>query len=83
MANNDPIQRAFGAVLRRARKAARLSQEALALEAGLDRTFISLLERGLRQPTLTSLFALAQALRLEPHALVRATEGEVCSLQGS
>ena len=76
MADDDTIQRAFGVVLRRVRKEAKLSQEDLALESGLDRTFISLLERGLRQPTLTSLFALAKSLQLEPHVLVRETEGE-------
>ena len=81
MANNNTIQRAFGAVLRQARKEAQLSQEGLALESGLDRTFISLLERGLRQPTLTSLFTLATSLQLEPHVLVRETEKELRSVR--
>ena len=76
MAYDDTIQRAFGMVLRRVRKEAERSQEDLALESGLDRTFISLLERGLRQPTLTSLFALATSLQVEPHVLVRETERE-------
>lgn len=81
MASDNTIQCAFGLVLRRARKEAKLSQEDLALASGLDRTFISLLERGLRQPTLTTLFAIATSLGAEPHALVRQTEGEVRSLQ--
>ena len=44
------ISKAFGAILRRNREEKGMSQEQLALDCGLDRTFISLLERGLRQP---------------------------------
>jgi len=47
-----------------------MSQEALALESQLDRTFISLLERGLRQPSLTTIFQLARTLGLLPEDLV-------------
>ena len=54
--------------------AAGLSQEALALECGLDRTYISLLERGLRQPTLSTVFALAQVLNVQPSVVVREVE---------
>src|SRR6267154_2716736 len=50
----DPRQvaRAFGAILRAARVAAGLSQEVLAERADCDRTYPSLLERLLRQPTI-------------------------------
>lgn len=65
---------AFGEVLRDYRQRAGLSQEALALACDLDRTFISLLERGLRQPTLGSLFALAGPLSAPPSELVEAIE---------
>jgi len=64
----------FGAVLRDFRKEAGLSQERLALEAGLDRTFISLLERGLRQPSLKTLFTVAAVLKVPPHQLVLTVE---------
>jgi len=74
------LQLSFGLALRGARQTAGLSQEKLALESGLDRTFISLLERGLRQPTLGSMFALAGPLRLEPHMLVMQVEQEVANL---
>jgi transcriptional regulator with XRE-family HTH domain len=53
---------AFGDVLRELRKSKNLSQEALALESGLDRTFVSLLKRGLRQPSLASILHLAKTL---------------------
>ena len=52
----------------------RLSQERLAEAAGLDRTYISLLERGLRQPTLETVLRLAEALGTSAATLVRATE---------
>ena len=68
------IQQAFGEVLRRLRLAAGLSQEQLALNCGLDRTFISLLERGLRQPTLTTLFVLAETLQIRPSKLIASVE---------
>jgi len=44
------------------RKARNVSQEKLALDAGFDRTFLSLLERGLRGPTMRTLIALAAEL---------------------
>ena len=65
---------AFGRVLREQRLARGLSQEALALEAGVDRTFVSQLERGIRQPTLTTLWKLAGVLRIAPSELVRQME---------
>src|SRR5882724_2682713 len=71
MKNRD-IARAFGAVLKAARLAKGLSQEELAADAGIDRTYPSLLERGLREPTLTVLFQLSGALDRAPAALVTA-----------
>ena len=71
------IQQAFGEVLRRLRLGAGLSQEQLALNCGLDRTFISLLERGLRQPTLTTLFVLAETLQIRPSKLIASVESKL------
>ena len=68
------LQLAFGDVLRQRRLKAGYSQEQLALDCGLDRTFISLLERGLRQPTLTTLFALSDSLEVKPSRLIAAVE---------
>lgn len=67
------IPQAFGLVLRECRASAGISQEELALRAGLDRTYISLLERGRRQPTLTTLFALAGILGVSPGTMVART----------
>jgi len=56
------IENAFATLLRELRTKKKVSQENLAFLSGLDRTYISLLERGKRQPTLTSLFSISKAL---------------------
>jgi len=56
------------------RKRAGLPQEVLSGLAGLDRTHYSKLERGLRSPTIETLFKLAHALDVPPHEIVRAIE---------
>ena len=68
------LAKAFGRVLRETRENGGVSQEALALRCDLDRTFISLLERGQRQPTLSSIFAIAGALETSPSALLKSVE---------
>ena len=42
-----------------------ISQEALAVDAGIDRTYVSRLERGIENPTVAVLERLAKALRAE------------------
>jgi len=64
---------AFGTVLKNTRKESGLSQEQLALQSGLDRTFISLLERGKRQPSLTSILEVSAYLNISASELVRLT----------
>jgi transcriptional regulator with XRE-family HTH domain len=66
-------QEAFGKVLREQRMKKGLSQEALALNCDLDRTFISMLERGKRQPSLASIITISKALSIQPDKLVRLT----------
>ncbi|UNK36634.1 helix-turn-helix domain-containing protein [Shinella sp. H4-D48] len=53
-----------------ARKALDLSQEALALEAAIDRTYVSGIERGRRNPSLTMIAKLAERLKTTPAALL-------------
>jgi transcriptional regulator with XRE-family HTH domain len=48
--------------LRRLRLKRRLSQEALALDADIDRTYVSGIERGIRNPSIDLLDRLARAL---------------------
>jgi transcriptional regulator with XRE-family HTH domain len=65
---------ALGCALRRLRSAAGLTQEQLALESGVQRNFISLIETGQNQPTITTIFKLAHALNIKPSKLVAEAE---------
>lgn len=62
-------EEAFGLVVRDLRQSKRLSQEALAFEAGLDRNYISLVELGKSSPSVKTVFKLCDALRLPPSRL--------------
>jgi transcriptional regulator with XRE-family HTH domain len=74
MGSKRDLTAAFADVLRQLRERSGLSQEALATKSGLDRTFISLLERGQRQPTLKTMARLAQALDIGLAALSKRVE---------
>ena len=65
---------AFGKVLRTLRTERGLSQEALALEAGVQRNYVSLIERGVNQPTITIIFKLAAALAMKPSQVIEHVE---------
>jgi transcriptional regulator with XRE-family HTH domain len=67
---------AFGQVLRTLRLERGLSQEALALEAGIQRNYVSLIERGINQPTITIIFKLSLALEVQPSQLIKLVEAE-------
>ncbi|MBC3926958.1 helix-turn-helix transcriptional regulator [Undibacterium sp. CY21W] len=64
-------------MLRRLRKEAELSQEQLALEAGVERNFVSLIERGVNQPTIRIMFKLAKALGTSPSKMLIDVEFEL------
>ncbi|MBW6487106.1 MAG: helix-turn-helix domain-containing protein [Syntrophobacterales bacterium] len=67
----NSLEEAFGLVLRRLRQGCGLSQEALGFESGYHRTYISLLERGRKSPSLQTLFNLSRALKIDPAELIR------------
>lgn len=71
----------FGQVLKNIRKEQKVSQEELAFRSNLDRTYISMLERGIHQPTLNSLLAIAAALDMKAAELVGLVEDEMESYQ--
>ena len=70
----DPAA-AFGAALRQRRLRASLTQEALALEAGVERVFISWIENGRKQPTFQTMVKLSRALNCSASELVADAEG--------
>ena len=65
---------ALGKAIRARRLAAELSQEKLALEAGLERVFISWLENGKKQATFQTMLKLAKALNCSAADLVAEAE---------
>lgn len=70
MARKDQICLGFGRTVRRLRIALKLSQEGLAERAEVHRTYIGGIERGERNPTLTMIVRLAEALEVPPENLV-------------
>ena len=60
--------------MKKVREAAGMSQERLAFEAGVHRTYISLLERDKKSPTLNVLFRICKALNISAADLVTRVE---------
>jgi len=65
---------AFAVILRRYRKKSGLTQEKLSLISGVDRSFVSEIERELKSISLSSLVKLADALDVRPSKMIRETE---------
>ena len=70
----ETLNQAFGRVIRVLRDKVDISQEEFAHRCGRHRTYISLVERGLRSPSLKSISAMAEALGVRPYQLVKMTE---------
>ena len=65
----------LGQAIRARRLALGLSQEQLAMQCGFDRTYISMLERGIRNPSLTNLLRLAEGLKTSVSKLTEVYNG--------
>lgn len=74
MKNSNNLK--LGKVLRSFRMKVSKTQEAVALEAGLDRTYISMLERGEASPTFTTLEILARTLNVKTSEILIKYEDE-------
>lgn len=70
------IQKHFGTRVREIRKQKKLSQEALALACGLDRTYIGGVERGERNISIINIYKISRALGVSPGELVINSERE-------
>lgn len=68
---------AFGKVLRRMRQDVGLTQEQLGLDADLRRTYVSILELGQQQPSLTTILKLASALNCSAQQIIANVEFEL------
>ena len=73
-ATRDPLLVAFGAAVREVRVARRITQERLAERAGIHRTYVGDVERGLRNVGLVNVGRLADALDVSLVELMAATE---------
>ncbi len=64
------IRKVFGANVRVYRRSAGLSQEAVAARMGVDRAYISAIERGLQNVTLLTILQVAESLNVRPADLL-------------
>jgi len=68
--SSDTLEAAFGAVLRQLRESKGLSQEELADQCGIHRTYVSQLERGLKSPTLRLVWQICVSLEINLLSLI-------------
>jgi DNA-binding XRE family transcriptional regulator len=71
---------AFGQTLKELRQEKGMSQEQLAEAAGLDRSFVSLVERGIQSPNIVVLLKIAEVLGVPAAAFVAETESKMRSV---
>ncbi len=71
--NRSPEQ-AFGVTLRKIRSRRGLSQQQLADKSGYHRTYVGLLERGQKSPSLRTLFNIAETLQVRPSDILVSVE---------
>lgn len=71
---NPRLQKRFGRVIRARREQMGVSQEELAYQANVHRTYVSMLERGISNPTLSVIADLASALKTTITSLAREVE---------
>jgi transcriptional regulator with XRE-family HTH domain len=76
-ANKINILKALGLLVRKHRGKLGISQEELAMRSNLDRTYISGIERGVRNPSLTALVSLSDGLNLNISELLENLEREI------
>jgi len=66
----DKLAKALGERIRMQRKACRISQDALALECSLDRSYVGRIERGEVNITVEKLYRIASQLSCDPASLL-------------
>ena len=76
----NKMNKKLGDVICRYRQKANLSQEEMADYAGIHRTYVSQIERGLKSPTLVVLVKIAKALNIKASTILAEIENEVNEL---
>jgi transcriptional regulator with XRE-family HTH domain len=79
----SPAHAAFGNAIREIRTQRGISQEALADKCGLDRTYISGIERGERNPSLTNILKIAGALEVRAAEIHDRADAILAASKGS
>ena len=74
--NEPSISKLFGQAVRSRRLAAGITQEKLAEHAGLHPTYISMVERGVRNPTLDASDRIAGVLKVSLPKLISEAQGQ-------
>ena len=74
MAERSATHAAFGRAIRELRRDRGISQEQLGYDSGLHRTYVGGIERGERNPSLTNILRIAEALGVQPSELLAVTE---------
>jgi len=69
-----PESLALGTVIRTLRKREKLTQEDISFECGVDRAFLSQIERGKQLPSILTLFKLARVLGTTPSSILQQVE---------
>lgn len=64
------VSKAIGNKVRKLREKKGITQEDLALEAGLNRAYIGYIERGERNPSTETIYKIAKALKVSPQELI-------------
>ena len=70
------VRKRIGANVRRLREEKQLSQEKFGFESGIDRTYVSGIERGARNPTATIIEKIAAGLGVPAYVLLMEPEGD-------
>lgn len=75
--NTEEILKVFGMIIQNLRLDMNISQAELAERGDFNRTYISDLERGKKQASLSTILRLAEALEVQPHELMKFLEREI------
>ena len=74
--NDSDILEKIGSLIKKKRELIKISQENLALTVGLDRTYISGVERGKRNVSILNIFKIANGLGVPAHSLLCIEESQ-------
>lgn len=69
--DKEQLQKAFGKVIKNLRLESNISQVELAERGGFNRTYVSDLERGIKQASLSTIVRLSNALEIKPNELMK------------